>query len=58
MTYGDLLATLAAVISDRRAAQGEISRRIVALLDPTVKAPALSPEGPQEAEVTLLPTLP
>jgi hypothetical protein len=29
-----------------RAAQRMISRRIVALLDPIVKAPALSPDGP------------
>jgi hypothetical protein len=41
-----------------RAAQRMISRRIVALLTPTVKAPALSPDGPQDVEVTLLPALP
>jgi integrase len=41
-----------------RAVQRKISRRIVALLNPTVKAPALSPDGPQDAEVTLLPALP
>jgi integrase len=40
-----------------RAAQAKISRRIVALLNPTVRAPALSPDGPQEAEVSLLPAL-
>ena len=38
-----------------RAAQRTISRRIIALLDPTVKAPALSPE--QDADTVLLPAL-
>jgi hypothetical protein len=41
-----------------RAAQRAISRRMVALLNPTVRAPALSPDGPQDVEVTLLPALP
>jgi hypothetical protein len=42
-----------------RAAQRTISRRIVALLGgPTVKAPALSPDSPQDAEVIPLPALP
>ena len=41
-----------------RAAQAKISRRIVALLNPTMKSPALSPDSPQDAEVTLLPALP
>jgi integrase len=38
-----------------RAAQRTISRRIVALLDPTVKAPSLSPA--QDADTALLPAL-
>ncbi len=41
-----------------RAAQRAISRRMVALLNPTVRAPALSPDGPQDVEATLLPALP
>ena len=41
-----------------RKAQRAISRRIVALLNPTVREPALAPVGPQDAEVTLLPALP
>jgi hypothetical protein len=40
-----------------RAAQRAISRRIIELLNPTVKAPALAPDGPQDAEAILLPTL-
>jgi hypothetical protein len=35
-----------------RAAQRAISRRIVALLNPAVRAPALAPDGPQDSEVT------
>jgi hypothetical protein len=38
-----------------RPAQWTISRRMVALLNPTVKAPALSPE--QDADTALLPAL-
>jgi integrase len=41
-----------------RAAQRTISRRIVALLNPTVRAPALAPDGPQDTEVSLFPVLP
>jgi integrase len=41
-----------------RAAQRKISQRIVALLTPTVKAPALSPDSPQDTEVGLLSVLP
>jgi hypothetical protein len=41
-----------------RAAQCKVSARIVALLNPTVKAPALSLDSPQDVEVTLLPALP
>jgi hypothetical protein len=41
-----------------RSAQRAISRRMVALLNSTVKAPALAPDGPQDADVTLLPALP
>jgi integrase len=39
-----------------RASQAKISRRIIMLLDPAVKAPALSPE--QDADTALLPALP
>lgn len=37
-----------------RAAQRKISRRIISLLCPTVKAPALAPDMPQDARTTLL----
>jgi len=52
------MATLiVAKSSALREAQRRISARIAALLRPTVKAPALSPDGPQDAEATLLPAL-
>ena len=41
-----------------RAAQRAISRRIVALLKPTVRAPALVPNASQDTEVSLLPEIP
>jgi integrase len=41
-----------------RDAQRRMSRRIVGLLHPTVKAPALAPDSPQDTEASLLPTLP
>jgi hypothetical protein len=37
-----------------RASQAKISRRIVSLLIPTVKAPALAPDMPQDARTALL----
>jgi hypothetical protein len=50
------MATLiVAKSSALREAQRRISTRIAALLSPTVRAPALAPDGPQDAEATLLP---
>jgi len=37
-----------------RKAQRAISRRMVALLNPTVRAPALAPDGPQDAPAALV----